>query len=623
MIVVTARGWCLAAVANVATRGTVALCGLLLASVAGAQRPGVAASPPPTDLVVERNVAAPMRDGVVLRADVYRPATPRRLPALLHRTPYAKHPGDGDGQYHRLARAGFVVVVQDTRGRYMSDGVAVPHDEGLDGFDTIAWVASLPYVDGRVGMFGGSYGATTQLLAAAERPPALVALFPSASYASRHDMVFQGGAFYLADGLSWNVGQAMDVRRRTFEPEVARERPIGLDAAQRRQLQEEWLWQLPLLGANPLDIRTHAPGYFDMLAHPGRDAWWDRFDVAMRHARFEVPAYHLTGWYDALLNGTLANYAGLRASAATAQARRNQRLIVGPWTHARPTRDTRRIGDVDFGPAAGFDAESLLVAWHRHWMGAAPATTDFPAPPVRLFVMGENRWRDEQEWPLARARATPLHLASDGTANSRFGTGRLVWTPGTGAAAGAPVGAPTDTFTYDPRTPVPTGSAGAYSRAPTDQRALEERRDVLVYTSEPMAAPLEVTGPVQLVLWAASSATDTDFTARLVDVHPDGTARALTDGILRARYRASRTTPTLLTPGTPTEFVIEVGATSNVFLTGHRLRLEVSSSNFPRFDRNLNTGAPFGTDSVPVVARQTVFHDAARPSRLILPIIPR
>jgi putative CocE/NonD family hydrolase len=596
------------------------LVGVTLGTATAVAQPPAAASPPPSgDLIIERHIAATMRDRVVLRADVYRPATPRRLPALLHRTPYSKHPGESESQYHRLARAGFVVVVQDTRGRYMSDGVAVPHDEGADGFDAIAWVAALPYVDGRVGMLGGSYGATTQLLAAAERPPALVALFPSASYASRHDMVFQGGAFYLADGLSWNVGQAMDVRRRQFEPAVVRDRPIALSAEQRRQLEEEWLWRLPLQAANPLDIRTHAPGYFDMLAHPGRDAWWDRFDVAMRHDRFEVPAYHLTGWYDALLNGTLANFTGLRAHAATDRARRNQRLIVGPWTHARPTRDTRRIGDVDFGPSAGFDAESLLVAWYRHWMGDAPATTDFAAPPVRLFVMGENRWRDEQEWPLARARAKPLHLVSDGLANSRFGRGRLVWSLGEGDAAGASV----DTFTYDPRTPVPTGAAGAYSRAPTDQRTLEERRDVLVYTSEPMTTPLEVTGPVQLVLWAASSATDTDFTARLVDVHPDGTARALTDGILRARYRSSRTAPTLLTPGTPTEFVIEVGATSNVFLPGHRLRLEVSSSNFPRFDRNLNTGAPFGTDSVPVVARQTVFHDRLRASRLVLPVVPR
>ncbi|MCC6774926.1 MAG: CocE/NonD family hydrolase, partial [Gemmatimonadaceae bacterium] len=487
--------------------------------------------------------------------------------------------------------------------------------EGPDGFDTVAWVASLPFVDGRVGMFGGSYSATTQLLAAGERPPALRALFPSASYASRYDMVFQGGAFYLADGLGWHLGQAMDARRRALDPSAHRDAAIGLTAAQREMLRNDWMWRLPLSDITALDLRRYSPGYFDMLAHPSRDAFWDRFDVAARHAKFEVPAFHLTGWYDALLTGTLANFAGLRANAATEPARRNQRLIVGAWTHARPSAASRRIGAVDYGPDAGFDSESLMVDWFRHWLGGASSRADYPGPPVRLFVMGENRWRDEQEWPLARARDSALHLASDGSANSRHGTGRLTWEPPTGAIA--------DTFTYDPRTPVPTGSAGAYSRAPTDQRGLEERRDVLVYSSTPLASAVEVTGPVRLVLWASSSARDTDFTARLVDVHPDGTARALTDGILRARYRRSKSAPELLTPGQAVEMTIDVGATSNVFLAGHAIRLEVSSSNFPRYDRNPNTGAAFATDSATVPALQTILHDASRGSRLILPVVPR
>lgn len=597
--------------------GFVVLAGslLLAAGCGGAQGAPGRAIGARGGLIVEKHVEARMRDGVVLRADVYRPATLRRLPALLHRTPYSKNPDSDNSLYRRLAEAGFVVVTQDTRGRYTSDGVAVPHDEAADGFDTVEWVASLPFVDGRVGMFGGSYAATTQLLAASERPPHLVALFPSASYASRYDMVFQGGAFYLADGLSWNLGQAMDTRRRALEPAADRDQAIGLSPDQRRQLHNDWQWRLPLDAFTALDLRRYSPGYFDMLAHPSFDAFWSRFDVAARHSRFEVPAYHLTGWYDALLNGTLANYAGLRRQAATERARRNQRLIVGPWTHARPGLASRRIGDVDYGPDAGFDSEALMIAWFRHWLGATTATADYPAPPVRLFVMGANRWRDEAEWPLARARATALHLKSDAGANSHHGDGTLEWEP--------TAGAPSDSFTYDPRTPVPTGSSGAYSRAPTDQRAIEARRDVLVFTSAPMEAPLEVTGPIQLVLWAASSARDTDFTARLVDVHPDGTARALTDGILRARYRSGRSAPVLLTPGEPTEFVIEVGATSNTFLAGHRIRLEVASSNFPRYDRNPNTGAPFASDSATVSAHQTIFHDRAHSSRLVLPVIPR
>ncbi|MEQ1692263.1 MAG: CocE/NonD family hydrolase, partial [Gemmatimonas sp.] len=566
-------------------------------------------------VVVERNLEATMRDGVILRADVYRLNTAERRPALLQRTPYSKNPTQENLAYRRLAAAGFVVVVQDTRGRYMSDGVAVPHDEGADGFDTVEWVATLPYVNGRVGMFGGSYSATTQLLAAPLRPPHLRALFPSASYASRYDMVFQGGAFYLADGLGWNLGQAIDARRRALEPTVTRDGEIGLTTEQRRQLQSDWMWRLPLNAMSALDVRRFSPGYFDMLAHPSYDAFWTTFDVSARHSQFEVPAYHLTGWYDALLNGTLRNFTGLRATAANARARRNQRLIVGPWTHARPNAGTNAIGDVSYGSDAGFDSEGLMRRWFQHWLSDT-SRADFPGAPVRIFVMGENQWRDEQEWPLARARETSYHLHSDGMANTLDGDGRL-------STAHATLKARADTFTYDPANPVPSGSSGAYSRAPLDQRATERRHDVLVYTSEPMTVPLEVTGPARLVLWASSSRQDTDFTAKLVDVFPDGTARALTDGIIRARYRASRTTPVLLTPGRAEEFVIDVGATSNVFLPGHRIRLEVSSSDFPRFDRNPNTGAPFGSDSTVRIARQSVLHDAAHPSRLILPVIPR
>jgi putative CocE/NonD family hydrolase len=600
------------------------LLGSLLSLTALALVGAAAQAPPPRPaagpVVVEKNIEARMRDGVVLRADVYRPAGDGLRPALLQRTPYSKNPEEPRSYFHRLAEAGFVVVVQDTRGRYMSDGVAVPHDEGADGYDTVEWVAQLPYVDGRVGMFGGSYSATTQLLAAPMRPPHLVALFPSASYASRYDMVFQGGAFYLGDGLSWNLGQAKDARRRALEPNADRDHEIGLTPDERKRLHAEWYWQLPLTSMEALQLRRYSPGYFDLLAHPSYDRFWETFDVAAKHGQFQVPAYHLTGWYDSLLNGTLANFSGLRAHAGNASARRNQRLIVGPWTHARPGPNTRTIGDVDFGPAAGFDSEALVINWFRHWMpmpaSASGTLMDWAGAPVRIFVMGDDVWRDEQEWPLERAVPTPFYLGSTGAANSLAGDGALTTSPP--AASATP-----DTFSYDPARPVPTGSFGAYSRAPGDRRDVQKRPDVLVYTSAPMTQPLEVTGPVRLVLWASSSARDTDFTAALSDVHPDGTSRALTDGIVRARYRASRTTPTLMTPGHPYEFMIEVGATSNVFRPGHRLRVEVSSSNFPRYDRNPNTGGTFAEDATTQVARQTVFHDASRPSRLVLPVVPR
>jgi putative CocE/NonD family hydrolase len=565
-----------------------------------------------TQIKIEKNVPATMRDGTVLRADIYRPLAAGRFPALLQRTPYSKNTPRASQTFSRLAGRGFVVVIQDTRGRYMSDGVARPHDEAQDGFDTIAWVAGLPYVDGKVGMFGGSYLATTQLLAATLRPPALVALFPASSYASRYDMVFQGGAFYLSDGLGWNLGQALDVRRRVMTPEANRDGPADLDGAQEKAFREQWLWHVPLKSIDALEIRKYAPGYFQMLDNPTYDAYWRTFDIEARHNQFEVPAYHLTGWYDTLLTGTLRNFTGLRAHAATDQARRYQRLVIGPWTHARPTLQSTKIGDVDFGPDAGLDSQELMTRWFAYWLqGGNRAIID--GAPVRIFVMGANRWRDEQEWPLARAQSTAYFLGSSGRANTAAGDGRLAPESSTGSAV--------DRFIYDPSDPVPTGAQGGYSRTPSDQRDTEKRQDVLVYSTAPLREAIEVTGPISVKLWVASSARDTDFTAKLVDVFPDGTARALNDGILRARYRNSKMEPALLTPGQPVEITIDVGATSNLFQAGHRIRLDISSSNFPRFDRNPNTGGVFGEDSKLLRAEQTILHDTRHPSRLVLPIV--
>jgi len=586
----------------------------ITASIAALLAAAVALRAQSGSILVEKAVEARMRDGVVLRADVYRPDTTARLPALVERTPYSKNPGNQDNIFRRLASHGFVVIVQDTRGRYTSDGVARPHDEGEDGYDTIEWAAQLPYVNGRVATFGGSYSATTQLLAAPLRPPHLSAIFPSSSYNSRYDMVFQGGAFYLADGLSWNLGQGADVRRRELQPGADRDHAIGLTAAERRSLADEWLWHVPLTSIDALEIQRVAPGYFDMLAHPSYDRYWETFDVEARHAEFDVPALHLTGWYDTLLTGTIRNFAGLREHARSPRARESQRLIIGPWTHARPTLESTTIGDVDFGPGAGLDLERLILDWFGYWLKDAP-TGVLARAPVRIFVMGINTWRDEQRWPLARAVPTSFHLHSGGSANTLDGDGRL--------SEPAPGDQPPDRYTYDPKRPVPTGSRGGYSRTPADQRDVERRSDVLVYTTAPLLSPIEVTGPIEMRLWAASSATDTDFTAKLVDVLPDGTARMLADGILRARYRRGKTAPALLTPGRAEEMVIDVGATSNVFAAGHRIRVEVSSSNFPRFDRNPNTGTSFGETAELRTADQTIYHDAQHPSRIVLPVVPR
>ncbi len=568
----------------------------------------------PYEVVVDKNVAASMRDGVVLRADVYRPDAPGRYPALLRRTPYSKSSGNSAERFRRLSSHGYVVVVQDTRGRYTSDGMAVPHDEASDGFDTVEWVASLPYVDGKVGMYGGSYLATTQLMAASLAPPHLVAIAPSSSYSSRYDMVFQGGVFYLSDGLYWNLGQAADVRRRRAgTPFEDRDGPIGLTPAQRVLVRDELLWQLPLTAMDTLDIRSLAPGYFQMLAHPSDDEFWQTFDIASRHGSFETPALHVTGWYDTLLRGTLENFSGLRAGAGTGEARRGQRLIVGPWTHSGPTLASTSIGDIDFGPDAGLDYEDLLLRWYDFWLRGGDASV-MDSAPVRIFVMGANRWRDERQWPLSRAQPVRYYLHSGGHANTVGGDGFL--------SVVAPAHEAPDRYIYDPADPVATGAMSGYSRAPADPSHVETRSDVLVYSSEAMPADLEVTGYIELVLWVASSAPDTDFTGKLIDVASDGSARTLTDGILRTRYRNGKMSPELLAPGVPVELRIDLLATSNVFQKGHRIRLEISSSNFPRFDRNLNTGATFGVDAELRTAEQSVFHDVRRPSYLLLPVVP-
>jgi len=567
------------------------------------------------DVVVEKNVEATMRDGVVLRADVYRPDAPGRFPAILRRTPYSKNVEGMNARLRELASLGYVTIAQDTRGRYTSDGVAVPHDEADDGFDTVEWAARLPYVNGRVGMMGSSYVATTQLTAASQAPPSLVAIAPSSSYTSRYDMVYQGGAFYLSDGLGWNLGQAADVRRRrdgaSFEE---RDGPVGLTADQRATLRSRWLWDLPLRSVDVLGLTELAPGYRWMLEHPSYDAWWETYDIGLRHDRFETPALHVTGWYDTLLKGTLENFRGLRAKAATERARNGQRVVVGPWTHSGPTLESTSIGDVDYGPNAGMDYDGLLERWYDRWLrGGDDDVMAFG--PVRLFVMGANEWRDESSWPLDRAVATPYYLHGTGAAGTTMGDGRL----DTVAPAGAE---PPERYDYDPADPVLTETSGGYSRAPAYTEANAERGDVLVFTSAPVGEPVEVTGYVELVLWASSSAPDTDFTGKLIDVAPDGSARMLTDGILRARYRNGPRHPELLSPGEPVELRIDLLATSNVFLPGHRIRVEVSSSNFPRYDRNPNTGAPFGTDAEIRVARQTVYHDREHPSHVLLPVVP-
>ena len=565
-----------------------------------ADAPSAAARP---SVVVEEGVAVPMRDGVELRADVYRPDGDGPVPALLSRTPYDRTLRltlaaalDPDA----AVEAGFALVCQDVRGQYGSDGEFSPfRSEGPDGYDTVEWVAAQPWCSGEVGMAGRSYTAATQWLAAAERPPHLRAIFPVVVGSNYYNgWIYQGGAFQLGFNLFW-------VHLMTA--------PKG-----RASLDEQYR-HLPITSP-PLLANSMAGGFYrEWLAHPTFDEHWRTLSVNSHYRKVEIPVFNVGGWYDIFLGGTLENFSRIRREGGSGAARSNARLLVGPWAHgstygaypdhtfeAFESRDRVDLTDVQLG------------FFSRHLKDDAAGED---VAPVRIFVMGENRWRDEQDWPLARAREERWFLHSRGDAAGDGGT----------LTRDAPGGEPEDRYLYDPEDPAPTvggptslpGRFLKTNSGPLDQRKVEERPDVLVYTSDALDRPLEVTGPLTLVLHAASSARDTDFVAKLSDVAPDGFSRILAEGVLRARFRDSFEHPSLIEPDRVYEYAIDLVATSNVFLGGHRIRLAVTSSSFPRFDRNANSGKPLGEDGPEDLAsaRQAVFHDAERPSHVLLPVV--
>ncbi|HZM70677.1 MAG TPA: CocE/NonD family hydrolase [Candidatus Cryosericum sp.] len=598
---------------------------LLLGSGCVAQRPGspagsaqeaspaVAARSDHPNLVVERNVPVRMRDGVLLRADVYRPAGPGRYPVLVMRTPYGKDGAVEEGSEPTIVRApreGYAVVVQDVRGRFNSDGTFRPyHQEGADGHDTVEWAAVQPWSNGRVGTFGLSYPGAAQWLLAMETPPHLVSIFPAMTFATGRQFFYFGGAFNH-DWMRWiALYIAPEERRRRGLQGPRTEKEAEAVWAQRK-----WEWEkfVPLL-AFP-ELQDVAPWYFEWLRHPDDSDYWAFADVVAAHRRIAVPAMNFSSWYDSNYgpNGAIANFNGVRAAGATEAARRGQRLILGPWDHGDPSVSETKVGDLSFGPNMTIDYYGLILRWHDRFLKGIGNGID-EGPPVRLFVMGENVWRDEREWPLARTQYVPYYLRGSGAARG----GRL-------SSAPPGEGEPAERYDYDPRDPVVIENfelAGPYDRS-----GLESRRDVLSFTTAPLEEDLEVTGPVTVHLFASTSAPDTDFIVMLLDVHPDGRAynlMPLEAGAIRARYRDSERTPKMMPPGDPVEFTIGGMVTSNLFLKGHRIRLHVTSSRFPVFDRNPNTGEPFGTSARMETAHQTVFLDAARPSRLVLPIIPR
>ena len=548
------------------------------------------------DLVVERNVVVPMRDGVVLRADVYRPATDAPVPAVVNRTPYDRSSlliQLAALEPERVVDAGLALVCQDVRGRFGSDGEFYTFfDDGRDSFDTVEWAAAQRWCDGSVGMVGRSYAAAVQWLGAAERPPHLKAISPIVTGSDYyHGWIYEGGAFQLGFNVFWMWL-------------MSKPREVGkLDGVYRH---------LPLRTL-PIDGLAWARLYAHWLAHSTDDHYWRSLSINRRYEQIEVPALIVGGWYDVFIRGTLENYVGMRTRGGSAAARAGQRLLVGPWAHGSTYGPYPEHAFDLFGQEATIDVSALQLRFFaRHLLGEENGLDE--EPPVRIFVMGENRWRDEEDWPLARATESRWYLRAGG---------RL--------ARDGPGDESSDEYVYDPHDPAPTlgGPTSLPARmmkmnsGPLDQSRLEGRGDVLAYTSDPFDERLEVTGPLELILHAATSATDTDFVAKLTDVRPDGSAIILAEGVLRARFREGFDREVLVEPDRAYEYRIELGATSNVFLPGHRIRLLVTSSSFPRFDRNPNTGHPLGVDGEAdlCAARQRIFHDARRPSHLLLPVV--
>ena len=564
-------------------------------------------------VLVDKDVPMKTRDGVVLRSDVYRPVTPGRHPVLLGRTHYGKETWGRWIEPERTVRRGYVVVVNDMRGQFASEGDFDPFVTDVDdSYDVVEWCAAQPWSDGKVGMFGSSSGGFVQLLAAVSQAPHLVAIAPMQTWSSfgRGNVYDPGGGYTMLQW--WALLQAnTDPEHRLGEdrPDYAE---LRAGAARAEHEIARWYRHLPLCEFPPLP-REVAPWYYRWLEHPDDDEHWRALDASAHYDRIRTPALHLVGWFDRFSVGTLRNYGGILARGATRQARAHAKLVIGPWPHGVPVRTAS--GDRQFGPAASVDARELVLRWYDHWLKGVD-TGMLDEPPVRLYVLGEDVWRDEAAWPLDRARPTRWYLRSGGRANTRGGDGAL--------SVEAPGAEPADSYVYDPADPTPS-VAGAVRRpdGPADQGPVEDRDDVLVFSSPPLDREVEVTGPIVAHLWASSSALDTDWVVKVCDVHPDGYVLRLSDGMIRARYRRSQAEPSPLEPGRVEEYVIELLPTSNLFRRGHRIRVEVASASFPAFDRNLNTGNPLGADSSGVPAVQLVHHDAEHPSHVVLPIIPR
>lgn len=571
---------------------------------------------------IDRNVPMKMRDGVVLRADIFRPDDNERHPAIVIRTPYNKlltarwfgdHMSPVDAAF-----AGYAVVFQDTRGRFASDGEFThPMPQGIDGYDTVECVAAEPWCDGNVGMVGGSYLAAVQWEAAMENPPHLKALSPSMSVSGLITPQRVYGGWPLSLMVSWLAGVAVDM--------IDRLEKQGKDVSKMRKMMEDIQFNtnevcryLPLKdlphfqfeGVSHLFITGWAELDATLAALPSMEGLFWYYD------KVKVPCFHSTGWYDIFLGSTFHNFQSMRKQGGSKRAREGQHFLCGPWAHW--TSLPSFAGGIHFGPVASsinaLLSESKIAFFDKYLRGI-----DVKIPAIRYFVMGRDRWENADAWPLPQTQWQRFFLHSKGRANTAAGDGLL--------SRNAPASEPPDMFVYDPRFPVPTLggkllATGRLAPGPLDHTPIEKRNDVLCYTTPGLDQDIEVTGPIVLHLFAGTSVKDTDFMAKLVDVYPDGSSYSMAEGYIRTRYRNSVIHPELINPGEVNEYSIDMEGTSVLFRRGHRIRIDITSSNFPEIDRNMNTGNSFGQDAEGMPAIQTIYHEASYSSYIDLPVIP-
>ena len=539
---------------------------------------------------------SPMRDGTLLSMDLIRPDAAGTYPVVLVRTPYDKTQARSPF-LTSLAERGYIVAIQDTRGRFNSDGVFFPYrDDRADGYDTVEWVAAQEWCDGNVGMAGGSYVGQTQWFAAADAPPHLKAIVPTVSPPDAFvNEPICNGCFLLPMG-EWMVNMG----RRSWQTpppfEWFHEKPEYFDA-------------LPLASL-ATKANFSSPWWDEMMQHPNLDDLWRACSYQDAWPNIAVPALNITGWWDMNFPGAPLNFAGMRKHGRTEAIRQAQQIIIGPWPHQ--VNRTRGLNGIDFGDKSVVNLDDYTVRFYDRWLkGIANGIERDPR--VHVFVIGANEWWTANDWPLPEAEPTPFYFHSRGRANSLKGDG--------GLSTEQPGAEPADVYAYDPADPI--GLFWNLKDGPVDDRIPSIRDDILCYTSEPLTEPLDVVGPVSCVLYASSSARDTDWHVRLVDVHPDGAARFLCHGMLRARFRDSFERPKLLDPEMVYRFEFGMDACGVRFLPGHRIRVEVASSWFPEYDRNTNTGSENNfLDDEWIVAHQRILHDSEHPSHVVLQVIP-